>query len=335
MVDSKLSNEMTHISPTNGASAAVSRMADALDRVGTVPKDVRFSNPLSLFSYLPGSGRPGSMLPGAAYGIPAAVVNTSKTTVEMVKRAIKENELRLTGRIPPGTPLSDDMLGVLLLMSGGGMSVAPKNAVGMSGGRLASAVERLPMDEASRMARAAEGGFNYPGYHLTKSDFNEFKLNSDPTSHTGGGAIWLRDNPQSNVAAHQVSSPREIYVEGARDIPVYARTVNQPPPSVISDLQQQKKLSWDFPRRISMEENRLLRSMGYDSVEQRGELAVLDPKNIRSRFAAFDPTKRDSADILSSRGVGPMSLPFLPKSEPLAQDDSTFVSPTKISLLAK
>lgn len=52
-----------------------------------------------------------------------------------------------------------------------------------------------------------------------------------------------------------------------------------------------------------------LLDQGYDSIpyrnshEDRGSISwiSLDPKNIRSRFAAFDPAKADSADLLASR----------------------------------
>ena len=34
----------------------------------------------------------------------------------------------------------------------------------------------------------------------------------------------------------------------------------------------------------------------------REDYVVFDPKNIRSRFAKFDPTKADSRDILAGAG---------------------------------
>jgi hypothetical protein len=54
---------------------------------------------------------------------------------------------------------------------------------------------------------------------------------------------------------------------------------------------------------------------GYDvipylnSVEDRGSLSylVLKPENLRSRFAAFDPAKRNSADLLASYGPNPLA----------------------------
>jgi len=39
-----------------------------------------------------------------------------------------------------------------------------------------------------------------------------------------------------------------------------------------------------------------------DTGMPRQDYVVFDPKNIRSRFAKFDPTKADSRDILASAG---------------------------------
>jgi hypothetical protein len=36
-------------------------------------------------------------------------------------------------------------------------------------------------------------------------------------------------------------------------------------------------------------------------------LVMFDPRDIRSRFAAFDPAKRNSADLLASYGPNPLA----------------------------
>lgn len=43
-----------------------------------------------------------------------------------------------------------------------------------------------------------------------------------------------------------------------------------------------------------------LRANGYDGVRAGDETVVFDPRNIRSIFAAFDPAKRDSSDLLAA-----------------------------------
>ena len=334
---------MTHAAPANGASAAVSRMADALDRLGTVPEDVRFSNPLSLLSYIPGLGRPGSMLPGAAYGIPAAVVNAPGNLKKMFMGAMEETGQRVTGQVPPGTPLSADMLGLLMSMPGAGMLMGPKGAVGMSGGRLASAAERLPMDEASRMARAAE--YHTDLYHGTGSDISAFTR--------GRRGLWATDDPTiANIYA-KFSDPAV-----GRDVRAQAATAG---PNVMPLKLRGKVLTisdqkpgtsggnggWstdNLARALGMDPDKLppgtryrdlmneAKDRGYSAVKIEGmsdlggdmqtQWSILDPSSVRSRFAAFDPAKRDSADLLAAGGVGPVGPMMLqaapPKSEPLA-----------------
>jgi hypothetical protein len=139
----------------------------------------------------------------------------------------------------------------------------------------------LPTDEASRM---------------------EFRLGADPSSHTGGGAVWLRDDPSYSLSAHQTGRGSGFDAEGVREVPVYIRGNKELTALEWSKMRAEGLLSNDFPQRISLAENKLLRDMGYTHVDYQGEVAVFDPKNIRSRFAKFDPAKADSADILA--GVG-------------------------------
>ena len=43
----------------------------------------------------------------------------------------------------------------------------------------------------------------------------------------------------------------------------------------------------------------ILKNIGYDGTKSARETVIFDPKNIRSRFAAFDPFNRDSSNILA------------------------------------
>ena len=240
--------------------------------------------------------------------------------------------LTLPGRALQGQPYTmGDVTDMALNVGGMGATGAsiggvPAGAFGANvGGRSAKA---LPMDEASRMARAREDaalpmdfdnrryratadmGFDFdkPVYHLTSKDVGAFQLGADPSSHTGGGAIWLRRNPSTNPAAHQVSSPREVYREGANDVPLVMRRDGELPDNVVAELISNGKLSNDFPLRVSMAENKMLRDLGYKFYEKGNEVAVFDPSHIRSRFAAFDPAKADSADLLAANGPGGAGL---------------------------
>jgi hypothetical protein len=188
-------------------------------------------------------------------------------------------------------------------------------------GALASRVlrPRLPMDEASRMERAAELGFTRPGYHITRSDFDQFKLGGgDP--RISGDAVWFSPNAHHQPAAHNVAGRTEKFREGTRVIPSLLRTKN---PLIIDD---QMMLDWAkaafandsdmFPHILPKQAADAIRGAGYDSIlfggerlpvynkEIHKEILILDPRNIRSRFAAFDPEKRNSADIMAGIGAG-------------------------------
>ena len=164
----------------------------------------------------------------------------------------------------------------------------------------------LPPDNTPQMrADAQEWGVgNKEYFHLTPNDVTSFKLNADPTSHTGGGAVWLRGNPVSNPAAHQVSNAREVYKSGANDMPLVVNLSKDIPDSDLSALRSSGSIGRDFPFRISMDENAALQKAGYTHRDTQfaNELAVLNPDNVRSRFAAFDPWRRNAA-IATATGM--------------------------------
>jgi len=221
----------------------------------------------------------------------------------------------LPGHVMRGGQYTPSDVTEMVLNTGLLGSVATKPAGALASGLARNAAE-LPMDEASRMARANEMEFSTNAndrlYHLTKADFDSFKLMGDPKSHTGGGAIWLRRNPQQNIAHHQVGG-RGGWEEGANDMPVYAKMTNPISPQEVWELQKAGKLSLSFPRRVSPEENTILQNMGFTHAETPSgdEVAVFNPRNIRSRFAAFDPAKKDSADLLAGVAGLPGVASFL------------------------
>ncbi len=297
-LDARRRAEMTHAAPANGASAAVSRIADALERVGTVPEDVRFSNPLSLMSYIPGLGRPGSILPGAAYGIPAAVVNAPGNLKKMFMGAMEETGQRVTGQVPPGTPLSADMLGLLMSMPTAGMLMTPKGAVGMSGGRLASAAERLPMDEASRMARVGDG-WPRAGAEVD-------------------GRIVRKDVP--NLGSISASFEKYEELPGVREVPmaamdaeyragVEARPLDARTQRLADEIAQNREIN---PLIVAIDDE------GPYILEGGHRFDALVKSGAKS-FPAV--VVHDNTNLLAAGGVGPvgpMMLAAPPKSEPLA-----------------
>jgi hypothetical protein len=74
--------------------------------------------------------------------------------------------------------------------------------------------------------------------------------------------------------------------------------------------------SWAHNPLVTREEYRdLLRKIGFDAVKVADEsghaIAVMNPTVIRSRFAAFDPAKKESNDLLASLLLGSVGLPLM------------------------
>ncbi len=158
-------------------------------------------------------------------------------------------------------------------------------------------VGKLAMDTASRLKRAKEQGFDTDTtyYHGTNADFDAFDLNADVVTDQDRQikGISITDSP---FIANDYAENAAYTSGGARIIPMLA---NKGRVANFNNLD-------DF-RDIDRES---LISQGYDSadyVNQWGEVletSILDPSNIRSTNAAFDPDKKDSSNLLASIGAG-------------------------------
>lgn len=196
-----------------------------------------------------------------------------------------------------------------------GYATAPKGALAMGGSnRLTS----LPMDEASRMARAKEMGFHTDLFHGTGSDITEFI----PQRR----GVYFTDNP--DIA--------DIYAQGStkgRSTSIRAETANAGPNIMplklrgkvleISDLGPDGSHGWssdnlasalkvnldDFPvGSRARDMDALAKSQGYTAIRTndmtdlggiQSQWRLLDPSAVRSRFATFDPNLKNSANLLS------------------------------------
>ncbi len=179
--------------------------------------------------------------------------------------------------------------------------IAQKNATEMLG---------LPPNNTA-MDRAKALGYTTKGYHATAKDFTEFKPGGyDPT--LSGEATWISPYADLQPAAHNVGGGGK-YKEGARVLPVL---VKEDRPMVIDD---KGMLDWarsafandsrEFPYLISPQQVSDMRKE-YGMIDYQGskifnrpkddELIVFNPKNIRSKFAAFDPARANEADLLAA-----------------------------------
>lgn len=169
----------------------------------------------------------------------------------------------------------------------------------MPGGKLAE----LPMDEAARMARAAEMGFRtkLPLYHGSGNSFDAFNpaiAGSTSGSAAGKQGVFVALDPQTADEFAQMAAAKQ---GNAQIYPLLHRTEN---PAMI-DLQGDEM---NHEIAATLED---AFSNGHDAVllknyttpggkTGRNIIVVKDPSQLRSPHAAFDPAKIDSGDILAS-----------------------------------
>lgn len=208
-----------------------------------------------------------------------------------------------------------------------GVGIAAKSG---TGGKVAADVAHaLPMDEASRMARAAEMGFDTGRtvYHGTDASFSEFRP-SDRGAF--GPGVYFSELP--SVAGAYGGKVDPYFTRGKLfdAMPGWESRVNAEKASALIDAMPehhwksaaQAKLAdrgsltgedlWQYMMAGAGKEKaqRILQDNGYSGVRGLAdgqETVVFDPRNIRSVSAAFDPSKADSADLLASRAnLGPI-----------------------------
>jgi hypothetical protein len=169
------------------------------------------------------------------------------------------------------------------------------------GGRLPP---QLPMDKASRMARAKEMGFrtNMPLYHGTDRSFIGFDPGKGGTTTGVAPArvgVWTALEPDvaddfAKVAAGVSRGNEQIY-------PLVHRA--QKPATIRLDGDET-----NFEITIALQD---AFAQGHDAVLLRNHtspsgktprniLVVRDPSQLRSPAAAFDPAKKDSSDLLAN-----------------------------------
>jgi hypothetical protein len=227
----------------------------------------------------------------------------------------------------------------------------PLPAAKSAGNAAKAAKKALAMDEASRMARAAEQGFDTsrPLYHATKQSFDEFKVG--PT-----GAIYAA--PDASVTTPFTDGTIARPGDAPNVMPVFMRTekafdLGSPPQDVLADLAAHITPTWNGKREtergikramkafesgdfssafstsgsyVSERMRQFLKAKGFDSVVSRNAdgsvraVAALEPEQVRSRFAAFDPAKRNSRNLLAGVAgagiVAPLTIGQMSQQQP-------------------
>lgn len=195
-----------------------------------------------------------------------------------------------------------------------GSALAPRGAMATGGAPLG-----LAMDEVSRLARARALGFNteLPLFHGTGARFSQFSLNPPTPQLWRDGAVVpavsAAENPQVADLFSVLRANRGVPEQYPNILPLFARFNNVGQ----VDMSEGHRFG-DVARTVGD----LFAGEKYDAVRLLNHYSddppfagqtiwyFRDPAQLRSRFAAFDPAKRDSPDLLAGVAApGPAPVP--------------------------
>lgn len=165
----------------------------------------------------------------------------------------------------------------------------------------------LPMDEASRMARAREMGFDTgtPLYHGTGADFQVF----EPSSGTYGDAVYMTKNADD---AGSYAERRAARRGGQPSIMPLVRAGQAISPYGLEKLEA-RAIREGAPRgraafNAAQQKAQDLGFVGVDDA-RTGYATSFKPANIRSRFARFDPRLAHLSNLSAATAAGlPLGL---------------------------
>jgi hypothetical protein len=183
---------------------------------------------------------------------------------------------------------------------------------------LARALEsELPMDQASRMARARDIGYrSEPVYHGTAVDFDAFSLaRGGEVSGSRAGSVGVSVSPDAGVANEFAALAAGETADGSRVLPLMYRTSRQGTLAldgteknfeVAATLQDAWSSGFDSVR--------LLNYSTPDGSSGKEVIVVREPNQLRSVNAAFDPARANSANLLASNPDNAAAVPMLARA---------------------
>lgn len=179
----------------------------------------------------------------------------------------------------------------------------------------------LPPDNTA-MDRARAMGFDVenPMYHGTVDDFYKIDLSNVKKRFPFSFGFHSTNSPsEASAYADSIQNAAENFnpnskftipvADGANVLPLLVnkgdnpllRSTNYVSASMDADLNKSDIIKKLYDAKKS--ENKFS-SVAIDANNGNANIVSLDPSNIRSRFAAFDPLKRNSSNILASAGAG-------------------------------
>jgi len=182
---------------------------------------------------------------------------------------------------------------------------------------LARAIKAAPQDEALRLAqlraalppsqgglglpanntpieRAQAMGFVDPVYHATDADIDFVNINPSVRGKLGAGVYT---SPNAGYTEKYVGDNARILPLLTRGQYADAGTRTNLADDILENYGEELKTGRpDFKiKEWKARTNEGLQGMGYSGVDVGEERLVFNPEDVRSRFAAFDPFRRDAA----------------------------------------
>lgn len=218
----------------------------------------------------------------------------------------------------------DQVMAMAMAMAGTTQNVGGK----IAGRAVKGAAKALPMDEASRLARAKRLGFGVDAYHGSGRSFNAFDPAAQPTT-AGGlrryGTFVSEDpsvasryatdfNPQQGAQVYplkvRVAKPLDLSATDFYGLQRYVEKIDSG-----EALNEVQDVSLDMllekhgvKRKPGQHPIEAIQSAGHDAIRSDAgrhgtaerELLVFDPANMRSKFAKFDPSNVGKPDLMGA-----------------------------------
>jgi hypothetical protein len=167
----------------------------------------------------------------------------------------------------------------------------------------------LPMDEASRMERAREQGFDVdtPLYVGRRGNYDELKPGTNAYLGKQTEGVSVTSDPKwARAHATEKGNVQTVYVRGRfADAAEYNAIRDKIERRLMRGARREDVRA--LQEQATIEAQNELRKLGYAGFRnpEEAEIRIFDPKNIRRTDAAFDPSQQGSSKLLASVGLNP------------------------------
>ena len=314
------------MSPGIGDARALSRAQEAARPVLTPDlmggAKVGMADPLTAqfeaMTALPGVGDAMSLVKMGALSLPGLISLMARRNTELGQMALAPQAQYQAGVV--GSPLTRN---------------------GEPVGNAASVADDLPMDEASRMARQDEwGDLGVNLVHGTDEDIKKFNFDM---AKSEGDAVFLTDSPYQagsyttrnggnlmpvrirgkikESGFQDMTMDEALANDGAKideyldKVELYNRKLDRNKRQYFENQIEQAKRDGYDGIVFRETEDQSIASTGAIGDPAANVYAIFSPKNIRSKFAKFDPAKKNSANLLAGGAAAAVGVNALMRKD--------------------